>query len=137
TFTLAAILLATTGAVLVAAGAFERLFAGNAASRFLASLDDDDVAEDEFAARLRQPFVQRVTATMRDSAMPLLRRVTPKGLIEKTRRDLMLAGMHDIAPEELVSLQAVLGGVGLLLSIGFLMTNPTPGKALLVMLFLP
>src|SRR5689334_17793729 len=111
-FILAAVLLATTGAVLVAAGAYERLFAGNAAARFLASLDDDDIAEDEFAARLRQPFVQRVTGTMRDGAMPFLRRITPKGLIDKTRRDLMLAGMHDIAPEELVSLQAVLAGIG-------------------------
>jgi tight adherence protein C len=136
-FILAAVLLATTGAVLVAAGAYERLFAGNAASRFLASLDDDDYVEDEFAARLRQPFHQRVTGSLRDSAIPFLRRITPQGLIVKTRRDLALAGMHDIAPEELVSLQAVLAGIGLLLGIGFLLTNPTPGKALLVMLFLP
>src|SRR3954470_20847409 len=106
TVILASIMLATVGAILVAAGAYDRLFAGNAASRYLASLDDDDIAEDEFAARLRQPLYQRVKHTLSGSVLPFLQRVTPKGLVDKTRRDLMLAGMNDIAPEELVSLQA-------------------------------
>jgi tight adherence protein C len=137
TVILASIMLATVGAILVAAGAYDRLFAGNAASRYLASLDDDDLAEDEFAARLRQPLHQRVKGTLSDSVLPFLQRVTPQGLVVKTRRDLLLAGMNDIAPEELVSLQAVLAGVGLLLGIGFLLTHPSPGQGLFVMLLLP
>ncbi len=134
---LVAIIAAASGAMLMAAGAYERLFAGNAAARFLASLDDADLAEDEFAARLREPFFQRATSSLRDSTMPFLRRVTPNGVVAKTRRDLMLAGMNDIAPEELVSLQAVLAGVGLLLGLGFTVTSPPPGQALLVLLILP
>jgi tight adherence protein C len=137
TVILASIILATTGAVLVAAGAYDRLFAGNAASRYLASLDDDDIAEDEFAARLRLPLSKRLQGSFTHSVLPFLQRVTPQGLVVKTRRDLMLAGMNDIAPEELVSLQAVLAGVGLLLGIGFTFTHPRPGLALLVLLFLP
>ncbi|HVT77971.1 MAG TPA: type II secretion system F family protein [Acidimicrobiales bacterium] len=134
---LASIILATVGAVLIAAGAYDRLFAGNAAARYLASLDDDDIAEDEFAARLRQPLLHRMRGTLEASVLPFLQRVTPKGVVAKAQRDLVLAGMHDVAPEELVSLQAVLGGVGLLLGIGFLMTHPSPGQALLVLLILP
>src|SRR5689334_4708506 len=107
---LASVLLATAGAVLVAAGAYERLFAGNAAARYLASLDDGDLTEDAFAARLRQPFMQRVSGSFRDAAVPWLQRVTPRGVLVKTQRELTLAGMGDIAPEEIVSLQAVLGG---------------------------
>jgi tight adherence protein C len=67
----------------------------------------------------------------------LLQRITPRGVLVKTQRDLTLAGMGDVAPEEIVSLQAVLAGVGLLLGIGFLLTDPSPGQALLVMLLLP
>ena len=52
------------GAVLLAAGAYDRLFAGNAAARYLASLDDDDLAEDEFIARLRQPFWHRAKSSL-------------------------------------------------------------------------
>lgn len=137
TVILASIVLATAGAVLAAAGAYDRLFAGNAASRYLASLDDADIAEDEFAARLRQPLWQRAKGTLSTSVLPFLQRVTPKGLVVKTQRDLLLAGMNDIAPEELVSLQVVLGGVGVLLGLGFLLTHPSAGQALLVMLFLP
>jgi tight adherence protein C len=69
--------------------------------------------------------------------LPFLQRVTPQGLVVKTKRDLTLAGMNDIAPEEMVSLQAVLAGVGLLLGIGFQFTHPRPGLALMVLLFLP
>ncbi|HVV36935.1 MAG TPA: type II secretion system F family protein [Acidimicrobiales bacterium] len=134
---IASIVLATVGAVLVAAGAYDRLFAGNAAARYLASLDDDDIAEDEFAARLRQPLLHRVRGALETSVLPFLQRVTPKGVVAKAQRDLVLAGMNDVAPEELVSLQAVLGGIGVLLGIGFLMTHPSPGQALLVMLILP
>ncbi|MEY2472260.1 MAG: tight adherence protein [Actinomycetota bacterium] len=137
TLILASIMLATVGAILVAAGAYDRLFAGNSAARYLASLDDDDIAEDEFAARLRLPLYQRVKGTVSGSVLPFLQRVTPQGLVVKTRRDLMLAGMNDIAPEELVSLQAVLAGTGLLLGVGFLMTHPSPGQGLFVMLLLP
>ena len=136
-FIIGSVLFATVGAVLIAAGAYDRLFAGNAAARYLASLDDDDIAEDEYTARLRLPFLQRVKGSLSGSVLPFLQRVTPQGLVVKTRRDLMLAGMNDIAPEELVSLQAVLAGIGLLLGVGFLMTHPSPGQALLVMLFLP
>jgi tight adherence protein C len=137
TVILASIILATVGAVLVAAGAYDRMFAGNAAARYLASLDDDDIAEDEFAARLRLPLLQRMQGGFTHSVLPFLQRVTPQGLIVKTRRDLMLAGMNDIAPEEMVSLQAVLAGIGLMLGIGFTFTHPRPGLALLVLLFLP
>jgi tight adherence protein C len=134
---IAAVLLASVGAVLVAYGAYERLFAGNAAARYLASLDDADLAEDEFIARLREPFWHRAKSSFGGAVMPLLQRVTPQGVITKTRRDLSVAGMNDIAPEELVSLQLVLAGIGLLLGLGFLTTNPSPGKALLVLLLLP
>ncbi len=134
---LIAVLLTSGGAVLLAAGAYDRLFAGNAAARYLASLDNDDLAEDEFIARLREPFWRRAKSSLRDSVMPLLQRVTPQGVITKTRRDLSLAGMNDIAPEELVSLQVVLACVGGLLGLGFLTTHPSPGQALLVLLFLP
>src|SRR4051812_10054237 len=99
TIILASIMLATVGAILVAAGAYDRLFAGNSASRYLASLDDDDIAEDEFAARLRLPLYQRVKGTLSGSVLPFLQRITPQGLVVKTRRDLLLAGMNDIAPE--------------------------------------
>jgi tight adherence protein C len=134
---LVAVVVASTGAVLLAAGAYDRLFAGNAAARYLASLDDADLAEDEFVARLREPFWHRAKSSLRDSAMPFLKRITPKGVITKTRRDLSLAGMNDITPEELVSLQVVLAGVGVLLGLAFLTTHPSPGKALLVLLLFP
>ncbi len=130
------VLIATAGSVLLAAGVYERLFAGNSASQYLASLDDTEDIEDEFVRKLREPFVARTLGSLRGVTSPLLRRVTPAGLLDKARRDLMLAGMR-VAPEELVTLQAALGALGLLAGFAFLTTNPKPGLALLAMILLP
>ncbi|MEY2399347.1 MAG: tight adherence protein [Actinomycetota bacterium] len=132
------ILVATAGSVLLAAGFYERLFAGNSASAYLASLDDSDDIEDEFVRKLQEPFMSRAMGSLRGTTGPWLRKVTPHGLVEKARRDLLLAGMAArITPEELVTLQLALGALGLVAGFGFLTTHPKPGLGLLVMILLP
>src|SRR5262249_15758967 len=87
------IAITAVGAAVLVAGAYEHIFGGNAAEQFLASLDDADAAEDEFVARLRQPFVTRSLASMRAASAPVLRRVTPQGVLARTREDLRYAGL--------------------------------------------
>ena len=130
------ILTATAGSVLLAAGVYERFFAGNSASLYLASLEDPDDIEDDFVRKLHEPFVTRALGSVRSATAPFLRRVTPAGVLEKARRDLMLAGMR-VAPEELVTLQVAMGALGLFGAIAFLTTNPKPGLALLALILLP
>ncbi len=130
------ILIATAGSVLLAAGFYERLFAGNSASQYLASLDDSDEIENDFVRKLHEPLLARSLGSLRGITTPLLRRVTPAGLLEKARRDLMLAGIR-VAPEELLTLQAALGALGLLGGIAFVSTSGKPGLALLALIFLP
>ena len=130
------ILMATAGSVLLAAGFYERLFAGNSASQYLASLEDHDDIEDDFVRQLHEPFLARTLGSLRGITTPLLRRVTPAGLLDKARRDLMLAGMR-VAPEELVTLQVALGGLGLLGGIAFATTAAKPGLVLLALILMP
>ena len=49
-------MLAAAGAVMLAAGVYDRFFAPNSAVDYLAALEDPDDLEDEFVRRLRQPL---------------------------------------------------------------------------------
>ena len=135
--TLLLLLVAAGGAVAIASVVFDRYITGDSASAYLASLEDPDDVHDEFAKRLRQPFAQRAAAGLRNSTGPMLRRITPAGALDKARRDLQLAGLSEIvAPEELVTLQVVGGGLGLVLALAYLATGPKPGVGLLALVFL-
>ena len=116
---LIAIVIATAGAVALAAGYYDKVIGGgNAAAMYLASMDEPEDIEDEFARQLALPFLQRATATMRKSLAPVLSRVTPAGALEKARHNIMVAGLTEsVTPEELVVGQIVLGGLGFLLAI--------------------
>lgn len=136
---LIAIVVATAGAVAVAAGAYDRVVGGNAAAAYLASMDEPNDIEDEFSRTLAQPFLQRATSSMRGSMAPFLRRVTPMGWLDKARHNITMAGLNEtIAPEELVTGQVMLGGLGLFLAILLLSTMSfSGGQAVLIMALLP
>lgn len=134
-----AILVATAGAVAVAAGYYDKAIGGNAAAMYLATMETAEDIEDEFTRQLAQPFLQRATATLRSSLAPILGRVTPAGALDKARHNITVAGMNEtITPEELIVGQAVLGGLGLLLAIAAVsMVGFSGGQAVLVMALLP
>lgn len=134
-----AIVVATAGAVAIAAGAYDRLVGNNAAAAYLATMEEPDDIEDEFARQLAQPFLVRATATLRASLAPVLGRVTPAGALQKARHNITVAGLGDVVtPEELVMGQVVLGGLGLLLAVLAVSTvGFSGGQAVLVVALLP
>ncbi|MDP1795127.1 MAG: type II secretion system F family protein [Acidimicrobiales bacterium] len=134
-----AILVATAGAVAVAAGAYDRLVGNNAAAMYLASMEEPGDVEDEFTRQLALPFLQRATLNIRGSVLPLLQRVTPTGWLDKARHNITMAGMSEtLAPEELVTGQVVLGMIGFLLGIlAVTMGGLTGGQSVLAMVLLP
>jgi len=131
------ILVAAVGAVVLAAGVYERVFADNAAAAYLASLEAPEDVEDEFVLRLRQPLAERASAWFRGTAGPLLRRVTPSDMLAKARHNLLIGGLGDrVAPEEMVSAQVVLGAFGFLAALLFSTTGLSKGQTLLAVILL-
>lgn len=133
------ILLATAGAVALAAGIYDRFFSSSAAAIYMQTMDEPDDIEDEFSAELAKPFSHRLAESMRGTISPLLKRVTPNGVMDKTRHNIQVAGMSEvIAPEELITAQVVLGGFGLLAGLLASATlGLTPGQNILVIALFP
>ncbi len=134
-----AVVVATAGVVAIAAGAYDHFFGGNAAVAYMATMDETDDIEDDFSRRLAEPFLKRTMGSMRGTMGPWLRRVTPMGVLDKARHDITTAGMNDyLAPEELITAQVVLGGLGLLAAIAALATaSLSTGQNVLAMVLLP
>src|SRR5579885_530055 len=86
---------------------------------YLKSLDSDqwDVA-DEYEQLLTAPFLQRVLRPMGSSVVKLLARVLPSNYRDSVRRQLAYAGMASTwRPEEVITAQILLAGLGLLLGL--------------------
>lgn len=137
--TFAFIALATVGAVALAAGLFDRFGANNTAALYMQTFDEPEDIEDEFSAELAKPFAHRAAAAVRGTFGPFLSRVTPQGLLEKTRHNINVAGMNDVlGAEEVLMGQAVFGGLGLLAAVALMsFGGMSTGQGLLALVLLP
>jgi tight adherence protein C len=86
---------------------------------YLRSLDDDPWATaDEFEQLLTTPFLQRVLRPMGTSVVSVLSRVLPSNYRDSVRRQLAYAGLSGTwRPEEVITAQMLLAGLGLILGL--------------------
>jgi tight adherence protein C len=124
----AGILAAAGGVALVAnAGRNPAVDAG----AVLAELEGDGPVADEFTERLRQPVMNRLVRPIGQLFASRVGNLLPSKRVEQMRHKLLVAGVSSVVgPEEFLVLQALGGGVGLLVGLGIGRFNGQQGFGL-------
>jgi tight adherence protein C len=139
--TLLGILLLVGGAAVALLGLSGRALApaGESADEYLRSLDGDPEARDEFEILLAQPFLSRVVRPMSASMLSLVGSVLPGNYRDRMHHQLVRAGLsNQFRAEEIISLQALGGLVGLLLGLLLVFTGTVGGgMGIIVAVVLP
>jgi tight adherence protein C len=139
--TLLGILLLVGGVVVALLGLSGRALtpAGESADDYLRSLEDAPEARDEFQILLAQPFLSRVVRPMSASMLSLVGSVLPGNYRDRMHHQLVRGGLsNQFRAEEIISLQALGGLVGLLVGLLLVFTGTVGGgMGIIVAVLLP
>jgi tight adherence protein C len=136
----AIVFFALAGVVLIYAGVSNRTTAPvNDPEAYLRSLDDDFEETDEYEQMLAEPFLSRVLRPLGSRALGGIASLLPSNYRDDIRQKLLLAGLSGrYRPEEIITAQVLLGGVGFALALAYsVLASPSTGVALVILVGLP
>jgi tight adherence protein C len=139
--TLLGILLLVGGAAVGLLGLSGRALApaGESADEYLRSLGDEPEGRDEFQNLLAEPFLSRVVRPMSTSMLSLVGSVLPGNYRDRMHHQLVRGGLsYQFRAEEIISLQALGGLLGLVVGLLLVFTGTVGGgMGIIVAVLLP